>query len=79
MLPDGTASDGRFLMVYEYSEPTGFFPVEGTATLPSAADYQPYAGDLEAIRFPRLNAQEVAKRASFVWNKAVRSDLRTSS
>ena len=79
VLPDGTASDGRFLMVYEYSDPTGFFPVEDTAPLSSAADYQPYTGDLEAIRFPKLNAQEVAERASFVWDKAVRSDLRASS
>ena len=79
VLPDGTASDGRFLMIYEYSDPTGFFPMEGTAPLVSAADYRPYAGDLEAIRFPRLTAREVAERASFIWDKAFRSDLRASA
>ncbi len=79
VLPDGTASDGRFLMIYEYSDPTGFFPIGNTTPLSNAADYQPYSGDLEAIRFPRLSAQEVVERASFVWGKEIRSDLQASS
>ena len=76
VLPDGTVSDGSFLMVYEYSDPTGFFPIKGTAPLGSVTDYEPYSGDLEAIRFPELNPREVSERASYVWNRDIRRDLR---
>ncbi len=75
-LPDGTVSNGRFLMVYQYAEPTGFCPVQDTATLVSAAEYRPYAGDLEAISFPRLTPEQVAERASYVWNRERRRDFR---
>ena len=32
------------MMVYDYAEPTSFFPVEGTTTLRSMADYVRYDG-----------------------------------
>ena len=76
VLPDGTASDGSFLMVYEYSEPTGFSPVEDTTPLASVIDYHEYHGDLEAIRFPRMRPEQVAECASYVWGSDVRADLR---
>lgn len=75
VLPDGTVSDGKFTMVYEYSERTKFFPIAGTSALTDAAQYVEYKGDLEAIRFPELTAREVTERAAFVWNRDVRDDL----
>ena len=74
-LPDGTTSDGRFLMIYEYSRRTGFFPTDRTSPIASAAEYEAYTLDLEAIRFPKLSARQVVERASFVWDKAIRRDL----
>lgn len=74
-LPDQTVSDGSFLMIYEYSDHTGFFPTESVTTLTSPEGYQPYDGDLERIRFPKLSIREVAESASLVWNKEILSDL----
>lgn len=67
-LPDGTQSSGTFLMVYDYAEPTSFFPIQGTATLRSMADYVRYDGALEEICFPTLTAEQVRTGAAFVWN-----------
>ena len=67
-LPDGSKSDGQFLMVYDYAEPTSFFPVEGTTTLRSMQDYVRYNGALEDICFPTLTADQVRANARFVWN-----------
>ena len=75
-LPDGSMSEGSFLMIYDYAEPTGFCPVMETATLASAAEYRPYTGELEAISFPRLTPEQVISRASYVWNKERRRDFR---
>ena len=72
-LPDGTTSDGRFLMIYAYGEPTGFFPCASTETLATVSDYQPYAGDLQAIRFPRLTPKDITEQACLVWNKEIRT------
>lgn len=74
-LPDGTKSDGRFLMVYEYAEPTGFFPHAGTATLASAADYRGFDGEPEAIRFPALGVADVVAGAALAWHREVRGGL----
>ena len=70
-LPDGGISDGSFLMIYEYSRRTGFFPIERTTSIASVADYERYTGDLDSIRLPALTARQVVERASFVWDKAV--------
>ncbi|MGI4801614.1 MAG: hypothetical protein ACRYG8_47815 [Janthinobacterium lividum] len=77
-LPDGTVSGGSFLMIYDYAEPTGFYPTDGTATLASASEYRPYAGDLEAISFPRLTPEQVAGQASYIWNRERRCDFRAA-
>ncbi len=74
-LPDGGTSDGRFLMIYEYSRRTGFFPTDRATPIASAAEYEPYTRDLDAIRFPKLTARQVVDQASFVWDRAVRRDL----
>ncbi len=75
-LPDGSVSAGSFLMIYDYAEPTGFFPVAETTTLASAAEYRPYTGDLGAISFPRLAPEQVVSQASYVWNRDRRRDFR---
>lgn len=67
-LPDGTESAGAFLMVYDYAEPTTFFPIQGTQTLASMADYVRYDGPLEDICFPDLTPERVRGEAAFVWN-----------
>ena len=70
-LPDGSAADGTFLMVYEYEAPTGFFPTASTALLARGAAYEAYQGDFEPIRIARLAAPEVVQRAKLVWNASV--------
>ena len=67
-LPDGTRATGQFLMVYDYAEPTTFFPIDGTKTLGSMADYVRYDGKLEDICFPELTAEQVKAEVAFVWN-----------
>ena len=74
-LPDGSASDGQFLMIYEYSRRTGFFPTDRVMPIATAAEYDPYTRDLDAIRFPNLTARQVVEQASFVWDEAMGSGL----
>lgn len=71
-LPDGTASHGTFLMVYEYEAPTGFFPTAQTETVQNVAEYQRFQGDLEQIRFPNLSAKEAVEQAALVWGAELR-------
>ncbi|KAK4553767.1 hypothetical protein LTR86_009265 [Recurvomyces mirabilis] len=69
MLPDGSVSTGKFTMVYEYEEPTSFFPTVSTEVVKDVSQYQAYTGDLDSIRFPKLSADDVVKRARLVFNK----------
>ncbi|CAI6013755.1 unnamed protein product [Clonostachys chloroleuca] len=62
---DEVISEGRFLMLYEYEEITGFFPTAQTETLTSVEEYV-RCDDLEGIRIPLLTAQEVESRCWFV-------------
>ncbi|MBV8575911.1 MAG: hypothetical protein JOZ58_12860 [Acetobacteraceae bacterium] len=79
VLPDGVVSTGEFTMIYEYSETTRFFPTEQTNILRNADDYVEYKGDLENIRFPYLSPEQVVRKASFVWNREIRRDLKVAS
>jgi hypothetical protein len=79
VLLDGTVSDGQFLMVYEYSKPTGFYPTASIKPISNIADYERYDGDLEAIRFPRLNANEVIATGTLIWNNQTTEDLRLAN
>jgi hypothetical protein len=79
VLPDGIISEGQFLMVYEYSEQTGFYPTRSTKPISSTAEYERYNGDLEAIRFPRLNANDVIARGTLIWNNQTTKDLRLAN
>ncbi|KIY04212.1 uncharacterized protein Z520_00905 [Fonsecaea multimorphosa CBS 102226] len=64
-------SEGTFLMLYEYEEPTAFFPTRQTATLASVDDYE-RCDDLETIRIPSLSADQVRQRCWFVCDRTVR-------
>jgi hypothetical protein len=79
VLPNGVISEGQFLMVYEYSKPTGFYPTRSTKPIASTAEYERYDGDLEAIRFPRLNANEVIATGTLIWNDQTTKNLRLAN
>lgn len=68
-LPDGTVSTGTFTMIFEYEDETKFFPTKSTECITDVADYKEYTGDLEEIRFPILNAQDVVDKAKIIFNK----------
>ncbi|EMC96515.1 hypothetical protein BAUCODRAFT_477768 [Baudoinia panamericana UAMH 10762] len=69
-LSNGTVSTGTFTMVYEYEEPTSFFPTVSTERISHVSQYQAYSGDLEEIRFPRLSAEQVVAKARTILNHA---------
>ena len=79
VLPDGVVSTGEFTMVYVYSEPTKFFPLSRATAYKVRTSLVEYKGDLENIRFPHLSPEQVVRRASFVWNREVRRDLKVAS
>jgi hypothetical protein len=70
-------SDGRFMAVYEYEEPTAFFPTAQTQTLHESSEYV-RCDDLHSIRFPKLDVEQVMQRASFVWGRSVRKPAVTT-
>jgi hypothetical protein len=78
-LPDGSVSTGHFTMVYNYSEPTRFYPTAQTGKLSEIGQYTAYEGDFEKIRFPQLTLDDVVSTANFVWNRDIRNDLKVQS
>jgi hypothetical protein len=64
----GCVSEGTFLMLYEYEEPTGFFPTAQTERIQTVDEYV-RCDDLEEIRIPKLTPQEVIEGCWFLWNK----------
>ena len=66
-------SDGKSLMIYEYEEPTGFFPTKQTETLREVGEYVrcPEA-ELDGIRIRELSKEEVLRDASFVWERKLK-------
>ena len=69
-LPDGTVSEGKFTMVYEYEEPTSFFPTRSTVPITDASKYEPFEGDnFDEIRFPKLTAEQVAEQGDIILDK----------
>ncbi|MGE4372783.1 MAG: cupin domain-containing protein [Xanthobacter sp.] len=73
LLPDGTISDGTFTMVYNYSEPTSFFPTKETASIQSGDDYIAHTGDVEEIRFPVMSTSNVVECGKLIWNKNIQN------
>jgi hypothetical protein len=72
-LPNGVVSRGTFTMVYEYEEPTAFFPIASTEPIGSASEYVEFTGDFDEIRFPELSRKEVIARARVVIGREVLS------
>ena len=69
-LPDGSVSDGKFTMVYEYEEPTSFFPTKSTRIVKDVAEYEAWKGEgFEEIRFPKLSKEQVVEQAKCVVNR----------
>jgi len=69
-LPDGTVSEGKFTMVYDYEDATTFFPTRSTKIVTSADQYEPFDGtEYDEIRMAALSAQEVAGKAKAVVDK----------
>ena len=63
-------STGSFLMIYEYEEPTAFFPTAQTKSLTRVEEYE-RCDDLDSIRIPNLSASEVNDRCLFVSGKTL--------
>lgn len=71
-LPDGSVSNGKFTMVYEYEEPTSFFPTKSTTVITDVSKYEPFEGnDYDEIRFPKLTAQQVVEHGEIVFDTEV--------
>lgn len=68
---DDYVSRGKFTAVYEYEEPTSFYPTAQTETLRSEDDYVA-CKDLQSIRFPKMEIEEVIRDAFFVWGRTIR-------
>lgn len=70
-------SDGRFMAVYEYEEPTAFSPTAQIHTLRDASEYV-RCDDIHSIRIPKLNVEQVMQQASFVWGRSARKPAVTT-
>ncbi|KXT09014.1 hypothetical protein AC579_7873 [Pseudocercospora musae] len=68
-LPDGSTSSGTFTMVYEYEEPTTFFPTESMEVVDDPTNFKPWEGDLESIRFPIMSAQDVVEKGRVIFDR----------
>ncbi|KAL3428680.1 hypothetical protein BDV09DRAFT_181624 [Aspergillus tetrazonus] len=64
-------STGRFVAVFEYEAPTGFFPTAQTERLAKEEDYVE-CQDLHSIRIPAMSAEELMEKAWFVWGREIR-------
>ncbi|KAK3716373.1 hypothetical protein LTR37_006523 [Vermiconidia calcicola] len=61
-------SHGKFVAVFEYEQPTAFFPTAQVETLKEESDYV-RCNDLESIRFPEMSLEEIRTTALFVWGR----------
>lgn len=72
-------SDGTFLMVYEYEDPTSFRPTKQTNVLKDVKEYQEATEDeLKDIMIPALSSREVHERCWFVWNRELKKSERNN-
>ena len=70
---DGCSSEGRFLMIYEYEEPTGFFPTKQTKTMQEVGEYvRCPENELDGIRIKEMIKEDVLKAAWLVWEREMR-------
>ncbi|KAM0543278.1 hypothetical protein ACHAPJ_012362 [Fusarium lateritium] len=64
-------SEGKFTAVYEYEEPTGFYPTAQTQLLEDENAYM-RCDDLQKIRIPEFTLDQLKKDAWFVWGREAR-------
>ncbi|ETN38813.1 uncharacterized protein HMPREF1541_06852 [Cyphellophora europaea CBS 101466] len=70
---EAMVSEGKFLMVYEYEDPTSFCPTKQTHVLKSMDEYEAASPeDLQSIMIPALEAKEVKERCWFAWQRQVK-------
>lgn len=70
---DACVSEGRFLMVYEYEEETGFFPTSQTETLTDVKEYvRAPENELEGLRFKALSKDQLLENGWVVWGRECR-------
>ncbi|KAF7956398.1 hypothetical protein EAE96_003739 [Botrytis aclada] len=68
---DQIVSDGQFLAVFQYEEPTVFLPTKQTKRLMDGKDYES-CDDLHSIRIPKYEIDDLITNAWFVWGKRAR-------
>ncbi|KAH6667004.1 hypothetical protein B0J14DRAFT_603790 [Halenospora varia] len=68
---ENIVSEGKFTAVYEYEEPTGFFPTAQTEVLQEESEYMK-CDDLHGIQIPAFTLEQLKKDAWFIWGKTVR-------
>ncbi|KAH7146613.1 hypothetical protein B0J13DRAFT_552361 [Dactylonectria estremocensis] len=64
-------SEGKFTAVYEYEEPTGFYPTAQTEVLKDDDAYV-RCDDLQGIKIPAFTLEQLKKDAWFVWGRGAR-------
>lgn len=64
-------SEGKFIAVYEYEQPTGFFPTAQTNVLREESEYV-NCDDLHGIKIPAFTLEQLKEDAWFVWGRGVR-------
>ncbi|CAM1508740.1 Fc.00g055880.m01.CDS01 [Cosmosporella sp. VM-42] len=65
---DRIVSEGKFTAVYEYEEPTAFFPTAQTNVLMEENEYV-RCDDLHGIKIPAFTIEELKENAWFVWGR----------
>tara|TARA_R110002060_G_scaffold41238_9_gene52753 strand:- start:597 stop:1250 length:654 start_codon:yes stop_codon:yes gene_type:complete len=61
-------SEGTFTAVYEYEEPTAFFPTRQTDKLKEEDEYVK-CDDLQGIKIPAFSLEQLKADAWFVWGR----------
>jgi len=61
-------SEGKFTAVFEYEEPTAFFPTAQTNVLREESDYEK-CDDLQGIKIPAFTLEQLKKDARFIWGR----------
>lgn len=64
-------SEGKFTAVYEYEEPTTFYPTAQTEVLKDESAYV-RCDDLQGIKIPAFTLEQLKKDAWFVWGRGAR-------
>jgi hypothetical protein len=65
------ASEGKFIAVFEYEKPTGFFPTAQTNVLKEEGEYIK-CDELHEIQIPAFTLEQLKKDAWFVWGRGAR-------